>query len=82
METTYMYFTNHGVGPGTLPVSIKIKEIIPLKNMITALILEQKLNDSETDNFDLISENDFRYEMIIEDNIEILANEDKERLYV
>lgn len=52
----YLYFTKHGLGPGTLPKDIDLVASEDLDNYLTAIYLDRPLSSEELDYYDIYPE--------------------------
>lgn len=58
----YLYFTKHGLGPGTLPKDVHIIDTQDLDNYITAIWLDRFLTTDELKQYDIYPENSWQHE--------------------
>lgn len=52
----YMYFTKHGIGPGTLPKDVKLVNWEDLDDYMTQIWVDRPLSTKELDMYDIIPE--------------------------
>ncbi len=52
----YLYFTKHGLGPGTLPRDVDLVDSEDLDNYLTAIYLDRPLSSEELDYYDIYPE--------------------------
>lgn len=52
----YLYFTKHGIGPGTIPNDVSLNKVIDMDNFVTAMYLSRPLTKEELDYYDIIPE--------------------------
>lgn len=55
-QNPYMYFTKHGIGPGTLPRDVKLVDWKNLDDYMTVIYVDRPLSTKELDNYDIIPE--------------------------
>lgn len=52
----YMYFTKHGIGPGTLPKDVNLVKWNDIDDYMTQIWVDRPLSTKELDNYDIIPE--------------------------
>ncbi len=55
-KNPYMYFTKHGIGPGTLPKDVKLVNWEDLDDYMTVIYVDRPLSTKELENYDIIPE--------------------------
>ena len=73
IDRPYMYFTRHGLGPGTLPSDVVVVDWEDINDYITVIYLDRFLTTKELKDYDIYPEtknNDLmkRYGLYIDDN--------------
>lgn len=62
-STGYMYFTKHGVGPGTLPKDVKLLDWRDVDDNVTAIWLDRFLTTRELKEYDIYPETSNHHKM-------------------
>ncbi|MCM1226406.1 MAG: hypothetical protein NC320_03145 [Clostridium sp.] len=55
-DRPYMYFTKHGIGPGTLPKDVNLVNWEDLDDYMTVIYVDRPLSTKELDHYDIIPE--------------------------
>ena len=62
-KSSYLYFTKHGIGPGTLPKDAKLLDWRDIDDNITAIWLNRFLTTAELKEYDIYPETSEQHKM-------------------
>lgn len=62
-KNNYLYFTKHGIGPGTLPRDVKLVDWRDIDDNVTAIWLDRFLTTEELNQYDIYSETSDQYKL-------------------
>lgn len=81
ISSGYLYFTKHGIGPGTLPNDVSLEKVIDMDNYMTAIYVNRPLTSDELNYYDIYPETSDKHKYYMKElekqlNESIKLNED------